>query len=74
MPKRLLPAEYGGEAGPIQSLIDYWEHKLLENREKLIEWEKYGTNELLRPGAPITEDTLCELNGLNSNEQKSFMP
>lgn len=66
VPKRFLPTEYGGEAGSIQSLIDHWEKKLLDNREALLEWEQYGTNELLRPGAPITEDSLESLGQSNS--------
>lgn len=44
----------------MKTLTDYWEKKLLEKREEIIEWEKYGTNELLRPGAPITEETIIQ--------------
>lgn len=61
VPKRLLPTEYGGEAGTIPSLVEYWEKKLLDNRDALLEWEQYGTNESLRRGAPITEESLGSL-------------
>lgn len=67
VPKRFLPTEYGGEAGTIQSLIDHWEKRLLDSREALAEWENYGTNELLRPGTPITEESILasdEKNGI----------
>lgn len=69
VPKRFLPTEYGGEAGTIQSLIDHWEQKLLDNRDALAEWEQYGTNELLRPGTPVTEESLIasgEQNGMGN--------
>lgn len=61
MPKRFLPAEYGGAAGSMQSLIDSWEKKLLESHEELSAWQQYGSNELLRPGAPVTEETLLSM-------------
>lgn len=60
IPKHLLPSEYGGEAGNIQSLNDYWEKILLNGHDDLVEWDKYGTNELLRP-IPITEDTIMSM-------------
>lgn len=69
VPKRFLPAEYGGEAGTIQSLIDEWERKLMDRREELAEWEKFGTNELLRLGTPVTEESLIasgEKNGMRN--------
>lgn len=61
VPKRFLPTEYGGEAGNLQSLIDYWETKLIEKQDTLMEYEKYGTNELLRRGPPVTEETLSSI-------------
>lgn len=69
VPKRFLPTEYGGEAGTIQSLVDYWENKLLDSRATLAEWEEYGTNELLRSGTPVTEESILasgEKNGMSN--------
>lgn len=61
IPRRFLPTEYGGEAGSIQSLTAHWEQKFLDIRPSILEWDKYGTNELLRPGAPVTEETLLSI-------------
>lgn len=38
----------GGDAGPIQSMIDIFETKVISCREKLIRWEHYGVDESLR--------------------------
>lgn len=38
----------GGEAGPIQNMIDIFETKVISCREKLIRWEGYGVDESLR--------------------------
>lgn len=61
IPKRFLPTEYGGDAGSTEYLSDYWYNRLLDNYESLAEWDQYGTNELHRPGAPITEETIMAL-------------
>lgn len=44
----MLPAEYGGKAGPIQGLIDEWEKKLVANRDYFMEMEKLGADESRR--------------------------
>lgn len=44
-PPKILPAEYAGEAGPIQDIIDDWEKKLLSNKDFFKEMEKFATNE-----------------------------
>lgn len=62
IPRCFLPAEYGGEAGSIQNLIDYWEQKLLNNFDSLLDWEQYGSLEILRQnGAPITEESIIAM-------------
>lgn len=43
IPQRTLPTEYGGEAGPIQDIIDDWERRLVANRDYFRELDKYGT-------------------------------
>jgi len=48
VPRKLLPTEYGGDAGPIQNMIDIFETKVISCREKLLRWEHYGVDESLR--------------------------
>ena len=40
-PKSVLPEEYGGELGPIQQVIDYWEETLISNREYLMQGDTF---------------------------------
>lgn len=42
IPQRILPTEYGGEAGPIQGIIDDWEQKLIANKEYFRQLETYA--------------------------------
>lgn len=56
IPKSILPKEYGGEAGTIDDLIADWVNILTENRDFLIEDEKYGVDESKRIGkSSVTE-------------------
>lgn len=48
VPQELLPAEYGGKAGTISEICDYWEEKLLEYRTYLLEDCDLGTDEKKR--------------------------
>jgi hypothetical protein len=48
VPKKLLPFEYGGEAGTIDDNIKIWEEKLLANRDFFKEQEQYGVDESKR--------------------------
>ncbi|XP_029166220.1 retinol-binding protein pinta-like [Nylanderia fulva] len=41
MPVNILPVEYGGTDGTIQDLIEYWKKVIEENREWVIDDEKY---------------------------------
>lgn len=61
VPKRLLPSEYGGNAGSIDQLIAHWTEILVANHESLSEFEQLGSNELFRPGPPITEETIIAM-------------
>uniref|UniRef100_A0A336K545 CSON001566 protein n=1 Tax=Culicoides sonorensis TaxID=179676 RepID=A0A336K545_CULSO len=65
VPKRLFPTEYGGEAGSIQSIIEYWEKKLDSYADYFIEEEKegYGTDEKKRVGKPKNAESLFGLEG-----------
>lgn len=48
IPKKMLPTEYGGEAGSIQDIIDDWEKKLIDSKDYFIEIDKYRSNEAKR--------------------------
>lgn len=48
IPQALLPKEYGGENGTIDDLLKYWEDKIVENREYLLEEFTFGTDESKR--------------------------
>lgn len=64
IPKRLLPKEYGGEAGPLEVLIEEWKKKVESRRDWLMESEKYRSDEKKRPGGrPKTQEDLFGLEG-----------
>lgn len=63
IPRKLLPKEYGGDAGPIQELVDNLEKMLIENREFFIEDDKYGVDEKKRIGKPKNSETLFGIDG-----------
>uniref|UniRef100_A0A182WD93 CRAL-TRIO domain-containing protein n=1 Tax=Anopheles minimus TaxID=112268 RepID=A0A182WD93_9DIPT len=56
-PKSVLPAELGGELGPVQQFVDEWEQKLIDNRTYLIEEESLGVDEGRRRNTnPLAEE------------------
>lgn len=64
IPKQMLPTEYGGEAGPIQDIIDTWEKKIISYRDYFLEEEKnYGTDEKKRVGRPKNAESLFGTDG-----------
>lgn len=64
VPKRILPQEYGGEAGPIDKITEEWKRKVEARRDWLVESEKYISDEKKRPGGrPKTEEDLFGLEG-----------
>jgi hypothetical protein len=63
VPKKLLPSEYGGDAGPIQNIIDDWEKKMIEHREFFNAEDAYGTEERKRPGKPKNSEALFGMDG-----------
>lgn len=63
IPKNLLPAEYGGDNGTIQDIIDYWEKKVLEYRDFLIEDGTFGTDEAKRVGKHKHAESLFGVEG-----------
>ncbi|KAL4715096.1 hypothetical protein ACJJTC_012143 [Scirpophaga incertulas] len=63
IPKEVLPEEYGGCAGTIIEIIDYWKKKIEEYDEWLEEDLKYGSDELKRPGKPKTAEDMFGADG-----------
>jgi len=47
--RSILPLEYGGESGPLEAIIQFWEKKLIEYRDYFIQDATYGTLEAIRP-------------------------
>jgi len=63
IPREMMPTEYEGSAGSIQSLTDEWEKKLLAYRDYFIEEENYGVDEKKRIGRPKNPDSLFGIDG-----------
>ncbi|XP_069691387.1 retinol-binding protein pinta-like [Periplaneta americana] len=64
IPKRILPQEYGGDAGPVDKLVDEWKRKLEARRSWFLENEKYKSDEKKRPGGrPKTQEDLFGVDG-----------
>ncbi|XP_058067354.1 alpha-tocopherol transfer protein-like [Anopheles bellator] len=56
-PRSILPAELGGELGPVQQFVDEWEQKLIDNRTYLMEEESLGVDESRRRTTnPLAEE------------------
>lgn len=64
VPKHLLPTEYGGEAGSVAEIMGYWEDKLLEYRDYLLEESKFGTEENKRAVPSELAQTVYGLTGV----------
>ncbi|XP_026756871.2 alpha-tocopherol transfer protein-like [Galleria mellonella] len=63
IPKEVLPAEYGGNGGTIEEILNYWKKKVQEYDSWLEEDEKYGVDESKRPGKPKTAEDLLGIDG-----------
>ncbi|XP_063838772.1 alpha-tocopherol transfer protein-like [Ostrinia nubilalis] len=63
IPREVLPKEYGGDAGTIQEIVDYWKKKVEEYSDWLEEDLKYGTDESKRPGKPRTAESMFGVEG-----------
>lgn len=48
IPKRLMPEEYGGTAGTIDSIINSWEKRIVSYRDYYKEEEQFGVDERKR--------------------------
>lgn len=63
VPRKLMPKEYGGEAGSIQDLIDENERRLVAFRDFFLEDDQFGVDEKKRVGKPKNSDSLFGLDG-----------
>lgn len=63
IPRKLLPKEYGGEAGTIEEILNYWVKKVEDHEKYFLEDAKYGTDEKKRPGKPKNAENLFGLDG-----------
>nr|XP_050852985.1 alpha-tocopherol transfer protein-like isoform X2 [Vespula vulgaris] len=63
IPKEILPIEYGGNAGSIQTIHDAWIKKLEEYGPWFAAQTSVVANETLRPGKPRTHDDIFGLDG-----------
>lgn len=48
IPQKLMPTEYGGEAGSLESIINTWEKRIVSYRDYYKEEEKFGVDESKR--------------------------
>ncbi|CRK86617.1 CLUMA_CG000454, isoform A [Clunio marinus] len=48
IPKKLMPNEYGGTAGSVESIINTWEKRIISYRDYYKEEEKFGVDEKKR--------------------------
>lgn len=48
IPRKMMPTEYDGEAGNIQSLVDAWEKKILSYRDYFLDETQFGVDESKR--------------------------
>ncbi|CAH0603258.1 unnamed protein product [Chrysodeixis includens] len=63
IPQDVLPIEYGGKAGTIAEISDYWRAKVKEYSAWLDEDLQYGTDESKRPGKPKTAEDMFGVEG-----------
>ncbi|XP_049840183.1 clavesin-2-like isoform X1 [Schistocerca gregaria] len=63
VPKEMLPAEYGGDAGPIDVIHQAWVKKMESYTPWFKEQEKMIADESKRPGRPKTHDDLFGVDG-----------
>ncbi|XP_046386010.1 retinol-binding protein pinta-like isoform X2 [Ischnura elegans] len=63
IPQKLLPNEYGGEAGSFEELSKDFKKQMESFRDWFIEDEKYGADESKRPGKPKSYEDLFGVEG-----------
>ncbi|KAF5287373.1 hypothetical protein FQA39_LY15911 [Lamprigera yunnana] len=63
LPQSLLPKEYGGENGTLESIKEEWKRKLESNREWFLENRHYKSDESVRYGKPKTVENIFGVEG-----------
>lgn len=63
VPRRLLPKEYGGDAGTIEEITKDLEKRLVAKRDFFLEEDTFGVDEKKRIGRPKNADSLFGLDG-----------
>ncbi|GFG39221.1 hypothetical protein Cfor_00122, partial [Coptotermes formosanus] len=63
VPKKILPIEYGGEAGSIAENWDRWKKKVESYHDVFLEREKQKSDESKRPGHTINSSDLLGFEG-----------
>ncbi|XP_071443192.1 retinol-binding protein pinta-like [Hetaerina americana] len=63
VPQRILPTEYGGEAGSIDELTKKWKKEIENARDWFLDDEKYKSDESKRPGKPKTYEDMFGMKG-----------
>lgn len=63
IPKRLMPEEYGGEAGSLDSIINTWEKRIISYRDYYKEEEQFGVDEKKRITHKANADKLFGVSG-----------
>ncbi|KAG5672155.1 hypothetical protein PVAND_002308 [Polypedilum vanderplanki] len=64
IPKKLLPEEYGGDAGPLKDIIAENEKVIMSYRDYFLEDEQYGVDEKKRIGKAQNPESLFGIDGL----------
>lgn len=63
VPRKLLPKEYGGEAGTIEELTKAFEKRLVASRAFFLDEEKYGVDESKRVGKATIVNSMFGVEG-----------
>lgn len=63
IPRKLMPTEYGGDAGTIESIISSWEKRIVSYRDYYKEEEQFGVDETKRITQKSAADKLFGVSG-----------
>lgn len=63
IPRRLMPLEYGGDAGSLDSIINSWEKRIVSYRDYYKEEEQFGVDESRRITEKSSADKLFGVSG-----------
>lgn len=55
VPRRYLPEEYGGRAGPIKVIVDKWVQILISNRDFIRNIDRYGIDHQSQSESSVSE-------------------